>query len=174
MHAGSWCQRDDSADAAARASRKRKPARPSPSRNTKQVAAELLSWTCGDKCVCGGKCGFRLHTKVCGVVQQILDARRQLYQAGRKNSTTVLFEKLLQHRQAPPRPQDKFVLNFRFAELEICSDIWCAIHGVKTTDSRIKKVFACLRRGDCHWVPKQGRFQGTHRGWRGDWGSRID
>ena len=164
MHAGNVCEQDDAA--AVRVARKRKRFRASPDQNAKHVAAELLSWKCGAKCGCGGKCAFHLHTKVCNVVQQIVDARRQLHEAGRKRSSAVLFQKLLEHRHT--RLEGKFVLNFKFAGLDVCADVWCAIHGLKTSDSRMKQMFASLRRGDCHWETKPGRFQGT-RGWRGLW-----
>ena len=171
LHTGSACQHECQHDdsTAARVPRKRKPARASPDQNAKHVGAELLSWKCGGKCACGGNCGFRLHTQVGGVVHQIVDVRRQLHKAGRKESSAVLFQKLKEHRQPPLRPPGKFLLNFRFAGLDICPDVWCAIHGVTPTDSRMKQIFAYLRRGDCHWVPKQGRFRGTDRGWRGIW-----
>ena len=150
----------------------RKRARPPPSLNLQTVASEVLTMKCAGTCAYGGQCAFRLHSQVCGCVEHVVDARTQLYEAGHRQSSSVLFKKLLKDRETPRSVGDKYVLHFRFAGLRICPEVWCAIHGVKTTDSRMKQIFSFLRRGDCEWVPvkKWGRgMRGTGRGWRGIW-----
>ena len=101
-------------------------------------------------------------------MERVKDARESLHDAGRTNSSALIFDKLLACRQNPATPGGKYVVKFNFAGIRVCGDCWCALHGLSTNDSRIKQVLSKLRKGDEKWVSKSVGDRGR-RGWRGLW-----
>ena len=86
----------DKTNTAPRQRRCRKRKRSPASRHPKTVAAEILSL----QCKCETPCRHKLRSHV-DMTQLVLDARQELHQSGRKHSTEVLFNKLLQRRLKP-------------------------------------------------------------------------
>ena len=149
----------------------RKRARSPATRNNKSVSAELLAMECSPTCTCapaGSTCSFNLRSSIPMIVQLIVDARATLHQAGRAHSSEHLFNQLLSSRQAVLGVAGKYRLHFPFAAVPVCSKVWCELHGLRVTDSRVKRVFAALRKGDTTWEGKANRSTGG-RGWRGAW-----
>ena len=148
-----------------RVKRKRKSARPPASRVSLVVASELLTMTCD----CDDCCAFQLRSRVPDICAQIQDARLLLHNLGRARSSEFLFNVLLPRRISPPHVGGKYVLSFVFAGVSVCGKVWCELHGLKKNDSRIKRVFAKLRKGDSRWVTERASRSSGGRGWRGSW-----
>ena len=180
---GDHCEYDDDVDvvdsslpgsASASQSLQQKPrkrARSPATRNKKTVAADLLAMECSQTCTCsceGITCSFNLRNQVPKIVQLIVDERASLHQAGRSHSSEYLFNQLLPLRQAPSSASGKYIVHFKFAGVPVCSKVWCELHGLAATDSRIKSVLAALRKGNVTWTGKKNRGTGG-RGWRGAW-----
>ena len=139
-----------------------KPERSPASRDRFPIAAGLLA----TKCKCTKQCAYVLRQHVPDIVDRVKDARETLHDVGRKRSTARLFDTLATMRASPKEPGGKYLLRFVFSGVVICGHVWCWLHGVNMKDSRMKKVFAALRRGDNEWVVKP---KVKTQGWRGIW-----
>lgn len=147
---------------------KRRPPRAPASTDRFAVAAELLA----TRCSCSVNCTYTLNKNVHDLVDRVIDARDRLQECRTKSSAEI-FSKLERHRRAPIHDGEKYVVHFFFAGFEICGDTWCALHGLRMGDSRMKQVLAALRdpAGNNVWNPKSAltdRQLGCSS-WRGDW-----
>ena len=118
-------------------------------------------------CHCDIQCAYHLRQRVPDIVTLIAEAREQLRELGHKQSSSFLFNELVSLRQNPRVAGGKHVVNFAFAGVPICCELWCQIYGLKSTDSRIKKLLAQLRKGCSEWKCDVSKSKGT-AGWRGD------
>ena len=159
------CTLEDSSEASEPSTAPRKKRkRDSASRDKFAVAAELLMLD--SQCRCSVNCGFALRSQVEDIVQRVIDARFSLQTINRTKQTAALFNKLLPSTRPGPSIGDKHQINFVFAGIPICNQIWCKLHGLSVNDSRIKKVLASLRRGEQAWTGNKTEQQ-KKRGWRG-------
>ena len=119
-------------------------------------------------CHCTVQCTYKLRQRVPDIVTLVAESRLKLQSLGHKHSSSFLFNKLLPHRQNPNRFGGKHVLQFIFAGVPICCELWCQLYGLQSTDSRIKKILAQLRNGSSAWKCDNSATKiGT--GWRGNW-----
>ena len=113
------------------------------------------------------QCAYKLRQRVPDIVTLIAESRAKLHSLGHKQSSSFLFNKLLPLRQNPKIDGGKHVVNFAFAGVPICCELWCQLYGLTSSDSRIKKLLSQLRKGCSLWNcdnsgPKTGKG-----GWRG-------
>ena len=142
----------------------KKKERPPVECSRKCVTHELFTMHCH----CEVQCTYKLRQRVPDIVTLIVEAREKLISLGHKQSPSFLFNELVVPlRQNPRLPGGKHVVNFVFAGVPICCELWCQLYGLKSTDSRIKKMLAQLRKGCSAWNCDDSEPKTGKGGWRG-------